>query len=133
MNYNENNQTNEFLDSLASNSFVPLILQSTGISSHSNTLIDNIFSNVIDPDIISGNLTATISDHLPQLSVIPNMFGNIPGNKSNIYERDWSKFDIENFILDYFSVEWEDLLKIDELNANKSTKKFLDKINMLLD
>ena len=61
------------------------------------------------------------------------MFGNIPGNKSNIYERHWSKFDRENFILDYFSVEWEDLLKTDELNADKSTKKFLDKINMLLD
>ena len=43
------------------------------------------------------------------------MFGNISGNKSNIYERDWSKFDWENFILDYFSVDWEDLLKTDEL------------------
>ena len=124
LNYNEHNQTNEFLDSLACNSFIPSILQPTRITSHSNALIDNIFSNVIDPDIISGNLTATISDHLPQFSIIPNMFGNIPGNKSNIYERDWSKFDRENFILDYFSVEWEDLLKIDELNADKSTKKF---------
>ena len=47
--------------------------------------------------------------------------------------KDWSKFDGENFILDYFSVESKDLLKIDELNADKSTKKFLDKINMLLD
>ena len=100
LNYNEHNQTNEFLDSLASNSFIPLILQPTRITSHSNTLIDNIFSNVIDPDIISGNLTATISDHLPQFSIIPNMFGNIPSNKSNSYERDWSKFDRENFILD---------------------------------
>ena len=27
LNYNEHNQTNEFLDSLASNSFIPLILQ----------------------------------------------------------------------------------------------------------
>ena len=133
LNYNEHNQTNEFLDSLASNSFIPLILQPTRITSHSNTLIDNIFSNVIDPDIILDNLTVTVSDHLPQFSIIPNMSGNIPGNKSNIYERDWSKFDIENFILDYFTVEWEDLLKIDELNADKSTKKFLDKINMLLD
>ena len=37
--------------------------------------------------------------------------------------------------LDYFSVEWEDLLKIEELNADKSTsiKTLLDKINMLLD
>ena len=58
------------------------------------------------------------------------MFGNIPGNKSNIYERDWSKFDQENFILDYyFSVDWEDLLKINELNADDNlTKIYLDKI-----
>ena len=91
LNYNEHNQTNEFLDSLASNSFIPLILQPTRITSHSNTLIDNIFSNVNDPDIILGNLSATISDHLPQFVIIPNMFGNISGNKSNIYESDWSK------------------------------------------
>ena len=105
LNYNEHNQTNRFVDSLSSNSFIPLILQQTRITSHYNTIIDNIFSNVIDPDIKSGNLTATISDHLPQLLIIPNMFGYIPGNKSNIYESDWSKFDKENFILDYFSVE----------------------------
>ena len=105
LNYNEHDQTIEFLDSVASNSFMTLILQPTRITSHSNTLIDNIFSNVIDPDIISGNLTATISDHQPQFSVIPNMFGNISGNKSNIYERNQ-----ENSILD--------LLKTDELNAD---------------
>ena len=133
LNYNEHNQKNEFLDSLASTSFIPLILQPTRITSDSNTLIDNIFSNVIDPDIISGNLAATIFDNLPQFAIIPNMSGNITGNKSNIYERDWSKFDRENFILDYFSVDWEDLLKIDELNADNSTKIYLDKINMLLD
>ena len=80
-----------------------------------------------------GNLTATISDHLPQFAIIPIMFGNISGNKSNIYERDWSKVDRENFILDYFSVDWDNLMKIDELNADNSTKIHLDKINMLLD
>ena len=47
--------------------------------------------------------------------------------------QDWSKFDQENFILDYFSVDWEDLLKIDELNADNTTRIYLDKINMLLD
>ena len=78
-------------------------------------------------------MTSTISDHLPQFAIIPNMFGNISGNKSNIYERDWSKFNSENFILDYFSVDWEYLLKIDELNVHNSTKIYLDKINMLLD
>ena len=63
-------------------------------------------------------MVATISDHLPQFSIIPNMFSNILGNKSNICERDWSKFDRENIILDYFSIDWEDLLKIDELNPD---------------
>ena len=59
------------------------------------------------------------------------MFGNILGNKSNIQEQGWSKIDRENFILGYFSVDWEDLLNIDELNSGNSTKTYLDKINML--
>ena len=101
------------------------------ITSHSNTLIHNIFSKVIDPDIISDNLAGIISDHLPEFAIIPNMFGNILGNKSNIYESDWSKFDEENVILDYYLVDREVLLKIDELNADNSTKIYLDKINML--
>ena len=68
LNYNEHNQTNEFLDSLASNSFMPIILEPTRITSHS--------------------YTDTISYHLPQFSIIPNMFGNISGNKSYIYGTD---------------------------------------------
>ena len=40
------------------------------------TLTENIFSNVIDTDIISDNSTATIPNHLPQFVIIPNMFGN---------------------------------------------------------
>ena len=39
------------------------------------------------------------------------MFGNTTNNKSNIYERNWSKFDRKNFSLDYFSIDWDDLLK----------------------
>ena len=70
---------------------------------------------------------------MPQFAIIPNIFGNISGNKSRIYERDCLKFDRENFIQDCFSVGWEDLLKSDELNADNSTQVYLDKINMLLD
>ena len=56
------------------------------------------------------------------------MIGNISDIKSKIYEWDCLKFDQEKFILGYFSVDWEELLKIDTLNANN-----LDKTNMLLD
>ena len=54
LNYNEHNETNKFSASLASNSFIPLVLQPTRITIHFNTLIDNIFSNIIDPDINIG-------------------------------------------------------------------------------
>ena len=121
--------TYEFLDSLASNSFLPYILQPT----RKKTLIDNIFTNVILPDSISGNVTATISDHLPQFLIAPNIFFKPPSNKSNIYERDWSTFDPENFILDHFSINWNETLKIEEQNINCSTEIFLNKINELLD
>ena len=43
------------------------------------------------------------------------------------------KFDQENFLLDYFSVDWEDLLKINELNADNSTQMYSDQTIMLLD
>ena len=36
-------------------------------------------------------------------------------------------------MLDYFSVDWKDLLKTDGLNDDNSTRMYLDKINMLLD
>ena len=132
LNYNNHNLTNEFLDSLTSNSFFPYVLQPTRLTSHSKTLIDNIFSNIISPEAISGNLTATISDHLPQFMIVPNVFSNPPSNKANIFERDWSNFDQENFILDYFSIDWDVALKLDEQNVNYSTESFLNKINSLL-
>ena len=47
--------------------------------------------------------------------------------------KETGKFDQENFIPDYFYVDWKDLLKIDDLNADNSTKIYLGKINMLLD
>ena len=133
LNYNVHSPTNEFLDSLASNSFLPYILQPTRITSHSKTLIDNIFINLIFPDSISGYLTATISEHLPQFLIVPNIFSNPLSNKSNIYERDWSNFDQENFILDYFSIDWNKTLKIEEQNIDYSPEIFLNKINELVD
>ena len=58
--YEQHKATNEFLNSLSSNMFLPHIVQPTRITSHSKTLIDNVFFNYISQDIVSGNLTATI-------------------------------------------------------------------------
>ena len=73
---NEHKPTNEFLDSLASNSYLRYIIQPNRHASHSRILIDKIVSNVISKDIICANITATISDHLPQFLVSSNTFAN---------------------------------------------------------
>ena len=132
MHYNEHKPTNEFLYLLASDSYLPYIIQPGRHISHSRTLINNIFSNFISKDIICGNITATISDHLPQFLVSPNTFANPPSNKSNVFERDWSKFDQENFILDYFDIDWSNLLNLNEKNVDLKTN-FLNAMNSLLD
>ena len=75
--------------------------------------------------MISGNLTATISDHLPQFLFAPNILSNPSYNRSNIFERDWSKFDKENFILGYSEKNWSDILQLDQQNVNLSIESFL--------
>ena len=132
MHHNEHKPTNEFLDSVVSNSYLPCIIQPSRHTSHSRTLIDNIFSNVISKDIICGNITASISDHLPQFLVSRNTFANPPSNKSNVFQRDWSKFDLENFVLDYFDIDWSNLLNLNEKNVDLLTNNFLNAMNSLL-
>ena len=93
LNYDIHPPTNEFLPSLSSHYFLPHILQPDRVITNFKTLIDNIFSNVAVPNIISGNLTVSISNHLPQFLVAPNVFFNASYPKFNNYERHWSRFD----------------------------------------
>ena len=53
--------------------------------------------------------------------------------KSNNFERDWWRFDQENFVLDYFSVEWDNFLLSSNTNTETSYETFLEKFESLLD
>ena len=112
---------------------LPHILQPGRIRNNSKILIDNIHLNVITPSNISGNITATISDHLSQFLFAPYLFSNPPSTKLNIFETDWSKFDQENFILDYVSADWENLIKSNCGNLDQSFVSVLAKLNSILD
>ena len=80
--------------------------------------------------MISDNIIATISDHLPQLLFAPNVL-SCP--KSNIYERDQSKFNQTDFVLDYFDKDWSDVLQLDQQDVYLSIESFLDSMNSILD
>ena len=112
---------------------LPYIIQPTRMTFHSKSIIDNIFSNCISQDIISGNLTSTISDHLPQFLIALQIFSNVPNKKSNIFEHDLSKFNREECILDYFAIDWPHILKLQNNDTNTSFQNFFDYINRILD
>ena len=103
---------------LFSHILLPHIVQTTIIRNNSETLIGNIYSNVITPNSISSNLTAAISEHLPQYLIAPEIFPNLSSTKLNTFERDWCKFNQEIFILDYLSVDWKNSIQIIKMWIN---------------
>ena len=109
--------------------FLSHIVQPTRIKSHSKTLIDNIISNYISQYTVIEKLTAIISDHLPQFLIAPHFFSNLSNRKTTIFERDWSKFNHEEFILDHVSVDWSHTLKLQNNSTGASFQFFLDSMN----
>ena len=80
--------------------------------------------NVISHEVISGNITATISDHLSQFLSAFNILSKNSCQKSNIYERDWSKSIQTDFVLDCFDKDWSDVCQLDQQDTNLSIESF---------
>ena len=51
-----------------------------------------MFSIFILHEVIFGNITATIFDHLSQILLIATILSNYSSRKTSIYKREWSKF-----------------------------------------
>ena len=86
LNFDTSEYVTSFLDDLASNSLQPQIFLPTRISNNSKTLIDNIFCNIpntLVKSAMSGNISSSISDHLPEF------FSKSPSTKYNIIFHDW--------------------------------------------
>ena len=72
LHYESNNPTREFLDLMFSASLTPQITVPTRLTVRSKTLIDNIFTNSVEENTISGNLECCILDHLAQFLIFPS-------------------------------------------------------------
>ena len=125
--------TSEFFAMMMSNQLTPSILVPTKINTKRDTVIDNIFTNQINPDLISGNLTITISDHLPSFVLVPKDNQNHLPKKQDNYVRDKKRFDKINFTLDLLNIDWKDKLDRYKEDANSAFQFFFWKINQLLD
>ncbi|XP_065682310.1 uncharacterized protein LOC136095525 [Hydra vulgaris] len=91
----------DFLDSLTSNYILPHIIHPTRICKTSKTIIDNIFSNIKSNKYKAGNLTTTISDHLPQFLIAYNILKSPPSKKLLTQERNLKSFNEVSFKHDF--------------------------------
>ena len=67
LNTDKHNATQEFVDNLFSYTLLPAITKPTRVTSHSATLIDNIFCNdiITNNNVLTGILYTDITDHFP--------------------------------------------------------------------
>ena len=104
--YNEHANTEDYLNMLYSNNFLPLITKPTRLTDHSSTLIDHIYTNAPIENTTSGIALADISDHLPVFCIC-----NAPTSKNKhiTYYRDYSNFCKEQYLADISQINWPDL------------------------
>ena len=104
--FSKHEETLTFYETMMANLLAPAITIPTRINTNRGTLIDNIFTNSILPDNKSGNLTVSISDHLPSFLIVPNENKQRKSQKIMQYKRDTRHFNKEDFILDYLNIDW---------------------------
>ena len=108
--------TTKFIDAMYSIGLYPLIDKPSRITQYSATLIDNIFTNELTNQIISGLLINDISDHLPIFSLTrssPKRLNSL--NYKTI--RKSSKESVDAFIEDLNRQTWHNTYKSDDANV----------------
>ena len=99
-----NKNISSFYDLLSCLHIFPSITLPTRSTDNSSTIVDNIFTNQIDKDIISGNILTDFSDHYSQFSSIRNLRADL--KSINMYTRDYSKFSPEKFRHDIMQINF---------------------------
>ena len=99
------------MDGLYSCTFFPLIALPSRITSHSATLIDNIFTNHLTHNYLrAGLLFSDISDHLPIFSICPNSDNEPVKSRSEaVFVRDKSSANMDKFLENLQNVNWSHL------------------------
>ena len=124
LDYQENSEVKNFIDILQSHLIFPTINLPTRVTSLSSTLIDNVLISPFDSKIYAGNLVVSISDHMPQVAIISNEFEEVISTTKPITTQNWSKFDENKFKEEFTSLNWEEILQIDQNDPDLSFQNF---------
>ena len=127
---NKDSSVDKFFDNLTDKQFMPLITIPTRITNTSKTLIDNIIHNEFSNDIISGNLTVGISDHMPQFCIIPSPIKTVKNTNISAVRRTFKNFDSNIFMNELNNVNF---IPSENENVNQYTTNFIKIVDKLLD
>ena len=129
LNHEHNNLSQEFLETLLSASFLPLISKPTRVTNSSTSLIDNIFSNVI-PHPDSYIVLSDITDHYPIVTHY-TLSQSINNNDPRLFRRKVNNEKLASLASSLEHVDWSPVYGVDEVNS--SYDNFCDILNDQLD
>lgn len=113
--YETHHHVRDFIDLMRSQSYFPLISEPTRKTPSSATLIDNIFTNVINQNHKSGILYSDLSDHLPIWACNEYVL-NCNVNRL-VKFRSFSDQNIARFHERLFITSWDDILSLTDCQA----------------
>ena len=116
----------QFIEQLFTSSFFPLITKATRITDHTDTLINNIFTNNLEKldESLNAIIFSDISDHLPIVHVFDTniFYKNRNANETTVScQRIYSKTNIDAFKNAVKNISWEEVL-----NEPKDPEKAFD-------
>jgi len=125
------NYAHNFLLSLQSYSFIPLIDKPTRVYGNSATLIDNMLVNNTTNLLSCGNIISDISDHFSQFRVMANnlMKRSVTGFRK---VRDFSHFSEVKFLAEVSNINWNRIISPPNMNTDKLFSKFYNKLNKVV-
>jgi len=123
----QNAINSKLVNILSSYTLYPHIDKPTRITTTSSTLIDNMFSNIIDMDFINGIFHYDISDHLPIFTLTKqnNIVHESQKTNHKMYRKETNR-NVDSFNLDLAQEQWHDVIQ--EKNVNKAYDNFIKKL-----
>ena len=117
LNPNKHKMTDNFINTMYSMALFPKITRPSRITSHGATLIDNIFTNNINDNSVSGLLINDISDHLPVFTVYETNIGNNKPENTKLFRRLRSDESMNAFKNDLLAQNWDDIYRLQDINS----------------
>ena len=120
LNPNKHNIIDEFVNTMYNMSLIPKIPRPSRDTSHCAPLIDNIFTNEIENNTISGLLINDISDHLPVFTIFDCNYKNKP-DKQTEYKRVKSEESINTLKNDLMAQNWDIIYQANDIDGAYKT------------